>query len=87
MQQQVVLNKEEFEQWKSGNPITLEVFKMLLERKNKIARQLGGGSCLGSNEEHGIAVGRYREITDLEEMTYEELIGKETSKDDERKTS
>lgn len=56
-----------------ANPVTLEVFKVLRERKIKIADQLGMGACLDNDPEHGKAVGRYLEINDLLEMEFEDL--------------
>ena len=67
------INKEEWDHWKQANPVTLEVLKVLRERKAKVANQLGLGACLGNESEHGRAVGTYCEIDNLLEMEYEDL--------------
>jgi hypothetical protein len=67
------INKEEWDHWKQANPVTLEVLKVLRERKDKISAQLGEGACLGNDCEHGKAVGRCLEIKDLLEMEFEDL--------------
>jgi len=64
--------KEDWDRWKADR-VTLEVLKVLRERKDKISTQLGGGACLGNDCEHGKAVGRYLEIKDLLEMEYKDL--------------
>jgi len=81
-----MISRDDFDQWRTS-PITLEIFQMLYERKMRIANQLASGACLDSPEEHGVAVGRYREITDLEEMTYTELMGIAEVVDHEGNTS
>ena len=70
-----VLDKMGWEQWRHSNPFTLEFFRVLDERKRKIEQMLGQGSCLNDLSEHGVAVGRCREITDSTEMTFNELMG------------
>lgn len=50
------------------------MFQILRERQQKIGQQLGVGACLGSDAEHGKAVGRYLEIDDLLTMEFENLF-------------
>lgn len=49
------------------------MFKVLRERKDKIAHGLGDGAALDSSEQYGVAVGRYREINDLLGMTFDDM--------------
>ena len=64
--------KEEFLAW-LDNPVTKEVFSVLKERKEEIANQLANGVCHDMTE-YAFAVGKCREIKDLLEMTYEEMV-------------
>ena len=67
------ITKEEFLGW-LGNPVTQEVHQVLRERMELMAHGLARGSCLGNEIEHGKAVGRYGEIKDLLDMTYEDIV-------------
>jgi len=67
------ITKEDHERW-LNDPVTREVFKILQERKNKIAHMLGNGACLADEIEHGVSVGRYQEIDDLVKMTYKDML-------------
>ena len=49
------------------------MFKVLQERRDKIAHGLGNGGALGSPEHYGEAVGRYREIDDLLSMGFDDM--------------
>lgn len=48
--------------------------QVLRERMELMAHGLARGSCLGNEIEHGKAVGRYGEIKDLLDMTYEDIV-------------
>lgn len=48
---------------------------MLRDRKDKIAEELGKGACIDSHEGYCVASGRYQEIEDLLNMTYEDMKG------------
>lgn len=67
------ITSNDFDEWRIS-PVTKEVFQILQERRDKIAHLLGDGSCFGlSSEYYGESVGRYREINDLLNMTYEDM--------------
>jgi len=70
----MLIDKEQFQEWLL-NPVTKEVKAVMQERRLKVAVDLAGGACLGNESEHGIAVGRVREINDYLEMNYEDLKG------------
>ena len=52
--------------------MTKEVFKILDERKREFMALLANGMAL-VQPDNAVIVGRYREILDLEQMTYEEM--------------
>ena len=50
------------------------MFKILLERQDKLAHKMAGGGVMGSTPEYyGECVGRYREIDDLLRMEFEDM--------------
>jgi hypothetical protein len=53
--------------------VTREVFKVLRERRDKLAHMLGEGGALGDQEQTGVAVGRYSEIGDLLSMEFDDM--------------
>jgi hypothetical protein len=73
-----MIEQSDFHEWKHENPVTIEIFRILRERQTKIGKQLASGACLGNHTEHGKAVGRFLEINDLLEMSYEDLFEDET---------
>ena len=65
------IKQADWNSWRT-NSVTLEVFKVLRERKDIIAHTLAqGGAC--SFEEYAVAVGRYQEIDDLLGMTFYDM--------------
>lgn len=70
------IDRNDFERWKLSDPVTREVLKMMAERKLQIGEQMCDGACLGSESEHGIAVGRSREIDDFINLKYDDLFDK-----------
>lgn len=66
------VTRDDWERWRSDH-VTVEVFKILEERKNKIAHGLAQGGALGSPD-NAVLVGRYKEIDDLVTMTYEDTL-------------
>ena len=65
------IKQADFDSWRA-NSVTLEVFKVLRERKDIIAHTLGNGGAT-SFEEYAVAVGRYQEIDDLLGMNFEDM--------------
>lgn len=70
------ITQSDYENW-WNLPVGLEVKAMLNERREKIAHGLGTGEGLFVVQTHGELVGRYREITDLLNMTFQELMGEQ----------
>lgn len=70
------ITRDDFDSWKQ-DAVTREVFKVLEERKGWIAHQLGMGVALTSSA--GEFVGRYKEISELLEWTYDDLKEGETN--------
>ena len=68
------ISRNDFDQWKV-NAVTREVFKVLEERRQKIAHELASGVAI--TPDAGEYVGRYKEISELLEWTYDDLIPKE----------
>jgi len=68
----VEVTNDDWDRWRSDH-VTREVFKILEERKNKIAHGLAQGGALGSPD-NAVLVGRYKEIDDLVMMTYEDTL-------------
>lgn len=69
-----MITEEDFKNW-WASPVGMEVAAMLKERMNKIAHSLADGGATDSQTIYNQMVGRYKEIKDLTEMTYQELIG------------
>jgi hypothetical protein len=65
------VTQDDFDGWKNHH-VTREVFKILEERKNKIAHGLAQGGALGIPN-NAILVGRYKEIDDLITMTFQDM--------------
>lgn len=65
------ITKDDFDQWKT-NEVTREIFKVLGERKLKIAYGLADGGALIAPD-NAVLVGRYKEIDDLITLTYEDM--------------
>ena len=66
------VTRNDWDEWRNSH-VTREVFKILEERKNKIAHGLAQGGALGSPD-NAVLVGRYKEIDDLVTMTYEDTL-------------
>ena len=64
------IQRNDWERWRSDD-VTRELFKILEERKLKIALLLAEGGALMPIERE-VAVGRYKEIEDLLNMTFED---------------
>lgn len=64
------VTEKEYQRWRT-DPVTKEVFKILEERRHKIAHSLadGGAVMTGAAE----MVGRYKEIKDLLNMEFEDM--------------
>jgi len=65
------ITKDDFDQWKA-DLVTKEVFKVLEERKSKIAFTLSGGGALVAPD-NAVLVGRYKEIEDLLTLEFDDL--------------
>ena len=66
------ITKDDFDQW-INSEVTREVFKILEERKLKIAHALAQGAMAGTDYGYGLSCGRYAEINDLLEMEFEDM--------------
>ena len=66
------INREAWDLWQV-DAVTREVFKVLRERRDRIAHMLAGGNALGDHEQTGVACGRYGEINDLLSMTFDDM--------------
>lgn len=70
------ISQEDHLRWLK-DPVTEEVFKIIRERRDTLAHFVTNGACMGSAgsspEYYGECVGRYHEMTDLLEMTYEDM--------------
>lgn len=64
------ITHNDWARWKS-DPVTKEVFQILMERQGKIAHGLATGNALVPIERE-VLVGRYQEIQDLLSMDYED---------------
>ncbi len=69
------ITEDDFKNWWSS-PVGVEVKSMLTERQNTIAHKTGSGGVLGLEDYH-VHVGRYKEIKDLLDMNFKELMGEE----------
>jgi len=67
----VLITEAEFKEWRT-HPVTVEVFGVLRWRMDEIGRTLAEGGAL-IEKEAAIWVGRYMEMKDLIDMTYEEM--------------
>lgn len=65
------ITSEDFNEWRA-NPVTREVFQILRERMEKIAYGLAEGAC-EDMAQYSEAVGRFKEISDLIKMDYEDM--------------
>jgi len=72
------ITENDFQNW-WNNPVGAEVKAMLKERMEMIAHKMADGACMGtigtSPEYYGELVGRYKEIKDLIDMNFKELMG------------
>jgi len=68
----VEVTQDDFDGWKNHS-VTREVFKILEERKAKIAHLLAQGGALIAPD-NAVAVGQYKEIDDLITMGYEDMF-------------
>jgi len=69
-----MISEEDYKNW-WASPVGMEVAAMLKERMDKIAHGLANGAAVGDQDIYNESVGRYKEIKDLTEMTYAELMG------------
>ena len=69
-----MITEEDYNNWWLS-PVGKEVRDMLNERREKIAYGLAEGVATGSQTIYDNSVGRYKEIGDLLDMTYKELMG------------
>ena len=69
-----MITDNDFSNW-LAHPVTLEVYGMLKERMDKIAHGLADGAATDSQTIYNQSVGRYKEIKDLLDMNYKELMG------------
>jgi len=69
-----MITEEDYKNW-WASPVGMEVAAMLKERQNRIAHGLGNGAARGDVSTYDETVGRYKEIQDLKEMTFKELMG------------
>jgi len=68
------ITESDYKQWWSS-PVGLEVKEMLLDRLNIISAMVMDESVINDQVKSAICVGRYQEIKDLLNMTFNELMG------------
>lgn len=68
----MLITRDEYDRWKTDS-VTIEVFQNVLRwRMEKIAYDLASGGAL--LDDAPVMVGRYKEIEDLMEMKFEDMV-------------
>jgi len=69
------ITRDQYQGWRN-NPVTREVFQILNERKENLKNLAISGVLANNAYEYGLIVGRFSEINDLQEMTFDDMEAK-----------